>query len=658
MSEVSAFVGHSFRQGDQALVERILKFLTTVVDLVPGFSWDHAQGAEPKQVSAKVLEKIEGKNLFIGICTASEYIATAEDIRPVYFRPTLGLITRAHLKQRCSEWITQEIGLAIGRKMKIILLLEKGVSPPGGLQGDLEYIEFRREAIADAFDPLAQMIARLRPPAPSSGAAQPATAAPEAATPAGRPVLPEVPAPANEPVDPQVLARGRVFWAASGEKSLTALTEAVTALGELKPVVPPLEVAELHSIALEMLTRHTQVEYLDEQRKLAAQFPDSSTLEWAVADTLDRLGEYASAAESYLRAGSLAATPGDKAMALFAAGQARREAGNGADNADLARQIEALIDPRKPDVELIWKAAQLWKDAGDLDRFFAMAELVLILEPARTEERFSVAYAYGEHKRNALALHHYQSLLKAEPTNATAWNNLGAAASALKLPAQANEAFEKARELKSTIATANLAHELIDIGHLKAAQALCDEVANAFKDEERLLSAQSRIQSMPTEEADRAEKLVRETRVVRDFKQAWARAYLEGPSALTTLRFEAEVSQGALSVTATIQDGVIRGSATILVPMATNALGLGDRLISPPAPEQRQYRVQGFFQGRAGRIELQLVSGGKPSGGLLGSLLDLANHSFLLWSAADRKLTLAEVPVTDKRDIVTSALMS
>jgi hypothetical protein len=78
--------------------------------------------------------------------------------------------------------------------------------------------------------------------------------------------------------------------------------------------------------------------------------------------------------------------------------------------------------------------------------------------------------------------------------------------------------------LKTAIANVNLAHELIDIGHLRAAQALCDEVAPDLKDDERLLSAQSRLQSVPTEEAARGAKLLRESRVVREFEQAWARA--------------------------------------------------------------------------------------------------------------------------------------
>ncbi len=57
--------------------------------------------------------------------------------KPIYGRR---LANDSELEWKTSDWIIQEIGLAIGRGMHCCLLVERGVRPPGGLQGNLEYI--------------------------------------------------------------------------------------------------------------------------------------------------------------------------------------------------------------------------------------------------------------------------------------------------------------------------------------------------------------------------------------------------------------------------------------------------------------------------------------------------------------------------------------
>ena len=64
---------------------------------------------------------------------------------------------------KTSDWIIQEIGLAMGRDCKLILLVESGVRPPGGLQGVVEYIPFERSAPEKTFPKLAQMISNIAP---------------------------------------------------------------------------------------------------------------------------------------------------------------------------------------------------------------------------------------------------------------------------------------------------------------------------------------------------------------------------------------------------------------------------------------------------------------------------------------------------------------
>jgi hypothetical protein len=58
---------------------------------------------------------------------------------------------------KTSDWIIQEIGLAIGKKLDLILLLESEVQKPGGLQGDIEYIPFHRDYPARSFQKVLEM---------------------------------------------------------------------------------------------------------------------------------------------------------------------------------------------------------------------------------------------------------------------------------------------------------------------------------------------------------------------------------------------------------------------------------------------------------------------------------------------------------------------
>ena len=67
MTQIHAFVGHSFTENDKSVVDKFLQYLNQLSEVLPAFTWKHAEHAEPAIVSEKVLRLLEGKNLFIGI---------------------------------------------------------------------------------------------------------------------------------------------------------------------------------------------------------------------------------------------------------------------------------------------------------------------------------------------------------------------------------------------------------------------------------------------------------------------------------------------------------------------------------------------------------------------------------------------------------------
>ena len=85
MTGIKAFVGHSFTEQDETLVRSFLTFFDQLKGLLDNFEWTHAKKAEPKELSAKVLEAIDGCNTFIAICTRKELVISEESLGAVFF---------------------------------------------------------------------------------------------------------------------------------------------------------------------------------------------------------------------------------------------------------------------------------------------------------------------------------------------------------------------------------------------------------------------------------------------------------------------------------------------------------------------------------------------------------------------------------------------
>ena len=106
---------------------------------------------------------MEGKNLFIGICTENEYTIKRSNLKKCHLDVKSVKAKNNDFKRKTSDWIIQEIGYALGRKMDLLLLLENTLSRPGGLQGDVEHISFNRIEPEKTFKKILEMITCLMP---------------------------------------------------------------------------------------------------------------------------------------------------------------------------------------------------------------------------------------------------------------------------------------------------------------------------------------------------------------------------------------------------------------------------------------------------------------------------------------------------------------
>src|SRR5665213_613896 len=163
MKEIKAFVGHSFSDADADVVGKFTRYFDSLARSHPQFSWQSAESAEPRILTEKVLRIIADKNTFIGICTRKEQVAPVNALRPLLFQPDYVKAPKSKFAWKTSDWVIQEIGLAVGRGLDVILLVEDGIRDPGGLQGDIEYIPFDRDHPEKAFNKILEMLSALSP---------------------------------------------------------------------------------------------------------------------------------------------------------------------------------------------------------------------------------------------------------------------------------------------------------------------------------------------------------------------------------------------------------------------------------------------------------------------------------------------------------------
>ena len=128
-SKMRCFVSFRFDDHSKALAFEVREFLELIgIDFISGL------GYEPRSISEKVVERLtDPLDLFIVIQSSSGD----------------------------SVWLNQEIGVARGRNLPILVLKEEGADVDLGLLGDTEYLSFPENNISKAFVGILQAISYL-----------------------------------------------------------------------------------------------------------------------------------------------------------------------------------------------------------------------------------------------------------------------------------------------------------------------------------------------------------------------------------------------------------------------------------------------------------------------------------------------------------------
>ena len=476
MSQLRAFVAHSFLDVDETLVRTFLEHFDRIKDMGIGFTWDHAKAAEAKELAEKVLSLIQDKNILIAICTRSERAIQVADLKPgVLKRKVLGA-HESKYSLKTSDWIIQEIGLAIGRGMSLILLMEQGLRPPGGLQGNIEYIEFTRESPERSFGKILDMIGSLRPKAGVAPTPETTSQIPEAERERDRALGDDWflhPKPEWDKFFYEVAMRLSI--GADNVKGQETIAKAYLESAEgQKP--GNREAWEARTEYLRLLFGKGGT--LNEILRLEASYPQNGQIQSCLGDAYEIYKEYEKAAASYRLASENSASGteavenlGKTALALFRAGR------KGSSRAAIDEMKTKFTQTGEGETEMIMALREITTLQADNDGYVGLTEHMLELKPDDDDTRFELAYKYSQGNEDSLSFFHYLRIPRNRRQWMT-WNNLGVEYEHFDLHVSSVDAYCEAEKLGNTLAMSNLAVKFTSAGFLSEALEICNRALN------------------------------------------------------------------------------------------------------------------------------------------------------------------------------------
>jgi tetratricopeptide (TPR) repeat protein len=599
MEKIRAFVGHSFAPEDAEVVGRFLTYFRQLQDLLPQFAWDHAEPAEPIELAEKVRRKFSEANTFIAICTRKESAISDTKLSGVLLNSHYKIARATDLESKASDWVTQELGYAMGLGFPVIILQEEGIRRPGGLQGDREFVPFTRLRPELAFGKIVEMLSALTLEGGEVGATRDAP--------------PINPATDAAKVDDGLSLDPQPHWTEKQYRFALMHLVAMDKVDEANKVYAAYTISDWGKEGLRSAELAAHLEFLkilfgkggslDRISSLALANPASAKIISTIARTQIQFGNHLAAAEAFERAARI-----DDAgkSTLYYLGRAAIEFAK----AEVMDRAHALIEEIKAktgaDVEL---GRQLASDIRELVELRKDEEAPVIalertveLSPDDFDARFSLAYKHSEIGNNELALYHYLKI-PAESRTAITWNNLGASYDYFKMPVASVSAYRKAEAMGETLAMSNLGYKFINEGFRDEAKASFDKGFAIPDHHPNIEKGLSYLTTLSDDEAAKQKAALEKVAPKVDFYRKLALA-IASPQ-LASLPTSMESPEGKLSIT-------VVGNDFLAVGVYTRESNRLAGLLSG-ITEERQYKVE--YSGRITGRQIEGAVWRKQTGG-------------------------------------------
>lgn len=606
MSEIKAFVGHSFTENDSEIVRLFLDFFDHIAAIGIGFSWVHAENAEPKVLTEKVLELIDGKNLFIGICTAKETIVV---------NPRQSRINKRHLvvnRDEClvktSDWIIQEIGLAIGLKMKVILLVEEGLRSPGGLQGSLEYIDFKRESPEKSFTKILEMIKAIKPTIVTTVQVKEVDVSEDnenqndvEEVKSDSYICPD----STWDEEKYESALFRAIW----EKDITrediisaAFQENINKDNDQGKKVD--WEAKRHFWKI----KHGSGSSLESLKQLFETNPENMKAGLFLGLAYEAFGSFDIAGDHFLKLANMTDVISDKVDNLCHSVLQFSNAKNTEQVTRVLKELKGLSTINdKNKIKILKVLIEIYKNHGNDEFYLATLERYLDLNPDDIDKRFSIAHKYSELLKHNLSLYHYKKI-PYRTRNSGVWNNIGVAYANLKLSAKSIESYRSAEKLSNTLAMSNIAHKYIESGFLAEAEEICASAVKVKDYDRQIGTAIAKIKEVKESEESKEKTSLCEAEPISKFFTEFGQSIIKDD-----ITFSNTLWTGPLCTLDVETNGTkFIAKGCYEVPKGIGLLGLANPYLqskSNDPPQLIQYTVKynGLITGHAIKGTLQIT---------------------------------------------------
>lgn len=523
MSMVKAFIGHGFTEDDKQLNNTFLEYFDEIKKMGIGFTWDHAKDAEPKDLAEKVMSLIKDKNLFVGICTKKERVIGSDKIKPCRINRKFFKVHESEFNWKTSDWIIQEIGLAIGRGMALILLIEEGLRLPGGLQGNIEHIEFNRQSPERSFIQILEMIRALIPKALNAQMQELGTASSESVTQEKGKNVND-----NWLLEPKPEWNNNHFYFALINSIETGNTEAekkiTAAFLESTYGRSPSGPASWEAISLYFRLLSGKGGSLSEMEQLVNKNPEVGKAQFYLGKAYEIYKEYEKAGQAFKRAAEHVESIEDRLSDFGEAALAYYHGGMKLKSEEIiAIMKQEVCQSNAGEKYLITTLQEIANIESDMDVYFGLSERLLEIKPSDTNIRFNLAFKYSEGNEKKLSLFHYLRIPEPERSGGT-WNNLGVQYDQFQMACSSINAYRKAELIGETLAMSNIANKFIDAGFLPEAKDICGKAIKIESYHKNINLAIARIKDKPDEEIKNEEGIVKETASYSEFYKIFGRA--------------------------------------------------------------------------------------------------------------------------------------
>jgi tetratricopeptide (TPR) repeat protein len=596
---LSAFVGRSFLDADKKVWHDLRDILDSLKTM--GFEYEDGKEGQIRPISEKVRELILRHEIYIGVLTKRYPIwemPTSWHERWIY---PLGSYTPK--KWTTSEWVIEEVGFAIGKDRKILLLIEKDVNfPTTDLDGDTQWVSFNRENLSASQTEISQMIL--------SPISQRVTSIPESASVATSP-------PGDKETNVSPPEQTFTNQMKSIKKSALSgnFTEAERIQDEMIRSMPD---TEFHGFWNAFLLR---VRACSNDTGALTKLIQKCTADPSDFNAVEQLASVYSSFKQPKQASQLLISHLDSVPPQQRSNLAISAATALCEDSKTSEAISLLLEQLQKEqdesvrVSLYRAVASAAEKANNLDLEIAFLEKVVKLVPTDNDARFRLAYVYSDNQAKQAAAYHYKLVVDHSDWPGAS-NNLGVVYGSLGYKVNQFMSYERVAE-KYPLAKANLAHIYASAGIHSAAADLANTVLATPSDDNDAKIAINRARFALDEiakaggvEKEAIDKIPDETKAEREFMCTYAEAYCLPPLMDDVGMYS--TAHGDINIIR--EQGILRGNGVLI---KDTTIGLSSLLkasgnMQEPGVTTYALLLKAQLQGQAGTFELEITSNETP----------------------------------------------